>query len=184
MKLYFAYGANLNIENMRYRCPDAVPVQPLRLAGWRLAFSGVATIQPCAQSHVNGALWAISDRDEMALDVFEGWPTLYRKEIIRVDGMDVMVYVMNSDQPWPPSSGYLETIARGYRDWGLDLACLDRAVATTNKETIDYDMYRSTRTWTDSHVGPLESDVYLESGDDVRWLRDIWRTDRDTSTVE
>lgn len=161
MKLYFAYGANLNQDNMSYRCPDAVAVQPLRLNGWRLAFSGVATIQPDPAGTVHGALWAISDADELALDTFEGWPTLYRKEIIRVDGMDVMVYVMNSDRPWPPSSGYLETIAQGYRDWGLDLACLDRAVATTNKETIDHDMYRSTCTWTDSYVGPLESDVYL-----------------------
>ena len=26
MKLYLAYGSNLNKEQMAYRCPDAVPV--------------------------------------------------------------------------------------------------------------------------------------------------------------
>jgi gamma-glutamylcyclotransferase (GGCT)/AIG2-like uncharacterized protein YtfP len=184
MKLYFAYGANLNIDNMIYRCADAVEVEPFYLKGWRLAFSGVATIVPDPVSTVAGALWAISDEDERALDVFEGWPTLYRKETIQSDGIEFMVYVMNSTQPWEPSSGYLSTIAQGYRDWNLDLDHLSRAVLRTQEETDDLYRNTSSRTRLDRISGLVASDVYLEPSDDVRWLRDLWHTDRSPSTLE
>ena len=85
MKLYFAYGANLNQANMAWRCADAVAVQPFYLQDWRLAFSAVATVQPCKGDRVPGALWAISDQDEAALDRFEAWPSLYRKETTQQD---------------------------------------------------------------------------------------------------
>ena len=147
MKLYFAYGANLNQDNMAWRCPDAVTVQPFYLLDWRLAFSSVATIQPCQGDRVPGALWAISDQDEQALDVFEGWPSLYRKETIQQDDLAFMVYVMNSDQPAEPSGGYVATIAQGYQDWGLDLADLDHAVQTTITEQFaDVDLALSEQT--------------------------------------
>jgi len=148
MKLYFAYGSNLNQDNMSYRCPDAVAVQSLQLKGWRLAFSGVATIRPDPAGTVDGALWAISDTDEQALDTFEGWPTLYRKEILSCDGLEFMVYIMNCDQPWPPGSGYLETIARGYQDWGLGLDKLAAAVARNRQDIMDHNGHQSTDTWT------------------------------------
>jgi len=131
MKLYFAYGANLNHEGMRLRCPQAQPIRPLYLRNYRLAFSGVATIQPSLGDQVAGALWAITDECEQSLDIFEGYPTMYRKEIIEVDGQPVMFYRMNSEEPWPPSTGYLEIIAQGYRDFGLPLADLEQAVAAT-----------------------------------------------------
>jgi len=131
MKLYFAYGANLNQANMAWRCADAVAVQPFYLQDWRLAFSGVATVQPSRGDRVPGALWAISDLDEAALDCFEGWPSLYRKQTMRQDNLEFMLYVMNSDSPQEPSVGYAISIAQGYQDWGLNLADLDCAVQRT-----------------------------------------------------
>lgn len=184
MKLYFAYGANLNISNMRYRCPDAVAVESFDLAGWSLAFSGVATIRPDPVGVVSGALWAISDEDEQALDTFEGWPTLYRKEILTCDGLEFMVYVMNSDRAWLPSSGYFMSIAQGYRDWGLDFARLEAALAKTQQEIDHDDLYSRTYTGSGRFLGPLENGLYLESGHDLRWLRDDRDTYLDTSTVE
>lgn len=145
MKLYFAYGANLNISNMRYRCPDAVAVEPMYLHGWRLAFSGVATIQPDVDGCVPGGLWAISEQDEINLDCFEGWPYLYRKEILHYNGLEFMVYIMNSDLPSEPSSGYLMTIAQGYQDWSLDLEDLSLAVQRNTQEVINHDLQWSTR---------------------------------------
>lgn len=169
---------------MGYRCPDAVAVEPLYLEGWRLAFSGVATIKPDPNGVVAGALWAISEADERSLDTFEGYPSLYRKEILQVDGMEIMVYVMNSDWPSEPSANYLMTIAQGYQDWNLDLDYLARAVETTEQEIYNYDLQRSTPKRTGRHTGFLEDSVYLESSDDVRWLRDHWNTDRYPSTME
>jgi len=184
MKLYFAYGANLNIDSMGYRCPDAVAVEPFYLPGHRLAFSGVATIVPDPRGTVAGALWAISEADERSLDTFEGYPTLYRKEILQADGLEFMVYVMNSAWPSEPSTNYLMTIAQGYQDWDLDLEYLGQAVTTTQQEIYDYDLQRSTRTGTGRSFEFLEDDVYLEHGNDLRWLRDSWRPDRYPSTLE
>ena len=58
-KLYFAYGSNINLDQMAYRCPDAKVVGPVTLEGWELLFrgSGVATIGPKEGSTVHGLLW-------------------------------------------------------------------------------------------------------------------------------
>ena len=182
MKLYFAYGANLDITNMQWRCPDAVAIQPFHLEDYRLAFSGVATVLPEEHSRVPGALWAISEADERALDQFEGWPYLYRKETIQQDGLEFMVYVMNSTIPGEPDKSYLDTITAGYRDWGLALEDLDVAVQRTLWE-IEYDMHSSTTRGIglDSYLEELHGG---ESGHDLRWLRDHGLADRDTTPVQ
>ena len=49
-KLYFAYGSNINLEQMAYRCPAAEAVGPVILENYELLFlgntkgNGVATI--------------------------------------------------------------------------------------------------------------------------------------------
>ena len=134
MKLYFAYGANLNLEGMRFRCPGARPVGQLVLPDWRLAFSGVATIIPETGSRVHGALWEITQECEDNLDVFEGFPFLYTKIHLTHVGQEFMVYVMNDDPPSLPSRSYFDTIAQGYKDWNLPLDELHRARQLTLEE--------------------------------------------------
>lgn len=126
MKLYFAYGANLNLNDMAYRCPLAEPVQSLKLKNWQLAFNGVATVQPKEGAVVYGALWKITDNCEDSLDIFEGYPYLYNKVYLEQDGMEFMVYVMNDDNPAPPSRHYLNTITEGYKHWSLPTAELHK----------------------------------------------------------
>jgi gamma-glutamylcyclotransferase (GGCT)/AIG2-like uncharacterized protein YtfP len=128
MKLYFAYGANLNLNGMAVRCPYAKPIKPFYLRDWKLCFSSVATIRPSVGDTVPGALWQISKEDEHALDYFESYPTLYSKKTIKQDGLEFMVYIMNSDDTAPPGVGYVTTITQGYQDWNLDPTHLDRAV--------------------------------------------------------
>ena len=79
-KKYFAYGANTNNENMKYRCPLAINLGKLILPDYRLVFRGVADIEPYAGSSVQGVLWEITEDCEKSLDVYEGYPHLYRKE--------------------------------------------------------------------------------------------------------
>ena len=43
-KYYIAYGSNLSVEQMAYRCPDAKIAGQAVLAGWELLFRGCATI--------------------------------------------------------------------------------------------------------------------------------------------
>ena len=184
MKLYFAYGANLNIENMAQRCPGAVAIQPWHLDDYRLMFSGVATVVPAVGVRVPGALWAITEACEQSLDVFEGYPWLYRKQEIIMDGMPMMFYVMNSVAPSEPGKSYLDTIARGYEDFGLDLDDLWAAVTYTKE--MQNDMQWSTRTG--SPHGNTATDVadhvYLEPGHDLRWLRDVESSHRDPDPIQ
>lgn len=76
--LYFAYGSNLNLDQMARRCPDAEPVGRVRLDGYRLAFrrtgGGYLTILPDKGNHVDGLLWKVSAQDEQALNHYEGFP--------------------------------------------------------------------------------------------------------------
>ncbi len=105
-KLYIAYGSNLNLEQMAVRCPTAEVVGTTVLRNWRLVFNGVASIERHKGSAVPVLVWRIRPRDEDALDVYEGWPTLYRKESLNIslDGKQVraMVYIMNNGNRRPP----------------------------------------------------------------------------------
>ena len=132
---YYAYGANLNIEIMNYRCPRAKRIINLTLPNHKLVFKGVADIETSYGDNVEGVLWDISDEWERSLDIFEGFPHLYRKEYftIKADGaiardygnvIDVMVYKMNRDGYGQPSDMYLETIRNCYEANGLDFDCL------------------------------------------------------------
>lgn len=127
--LYFAYGSNMNLDQMGYRCPDAEVVGSVQLEDYRLAFcgrtsrSGVATILPEKGSYVNGVLWRITPVCEKNLDRYEGYPHLYGKEIVTVKDaggsiQSVTVYTMNSpykECPAVPSDFYLKGILEGCR---------------------------------------------------------------------
>ena len=43
--LYFAYGSNLNKQQMSIRCPKAKALGAAYIVGWRLVFRGVADIE-------------------------------------------------------------------------------------------------------------------------------------------
>lgn len=124
--LYFAYGSNMNLEQMAHRCPNAKVLGAVRVEGYRLAFrgggsSGVATILPCEGGFVDGVLWKITADCEKSLDTYEGFPRLYGKKSIAVQRlgmppMTAMVYTMNApyrDAPALPSKQYLNDILCG-----------------------------------------------------------------------
>lgn len=78
-KLYFAYGSNINLDQMAQRCPDAQVVGPVTLENYELLFrgnlrgAGVATIAPREGSTVHGLLWNITPECERSLDYYEGY---------------------------------------------------------------------------------------------------------------
>lgn len=146
--MYFAYGSNMNLEQMGFRCPDAEVVETVRLEGYRLAFcgndsnSGVATILPEEGSHVDGVLWQISEQDEKRLDYYEGWPRLYGKEPFQVKktngrSVEAMAYTMNApykDSPALPSQSYLLGILYGCLQNHIDNRSVLDAVQRTHQE--------------------------------------------------
>jgi gamma-glutamylcyclotransferase (GGCT)/AIG2-like uncharacterized protein YtfP len=171
MKLYFAYGANLNRESMSWRCPRARPLQAFYLPDWALEFRTHATIEPCVSAQVPGAIWAITEECERSLDKFEGYPSYYDKQYIQHDGETLMFYRMRSGRPSMPTSGYLATIGQGYQDWALDLEELWDAVHQT--EVIENDLYWNMPTHAGNTIDLMDHVPGLDPGHDLRHLRDM-----------
>ena len=132
-QLYFAYGANLSVDSMAWRCPRAQPVTSFYLRDWRLELHCHATIRPSPGDTVAGALWRITPDCEASLDRFEGYPVYYRKQTLEQDGIRFMVYEMNRPLSGSPGQGYVDLLVEGYQDWQLPLNALHQA---QNRESI------------------------------------------------
>lgn len=122
--IYFAYGSNLNLRQMKQRCPDARPIGVAKLPGHRLVFRGVADVIPNRQGgSVMGVIWEITPRCLKELDRYEGYPHLYGRRYCTVIGEDdgilreAIVYYMKKGDLAPPSRGYWKVIMEGYNDF-------------------------------------------------------------------
>jgi len=138
-RLYLAYGSNMNIKQMSRRCPTAVVVGHTMLENWKLVFNGVATVERSKGDSVPIVVWDIQPSDEKALDIYEGWPRMYRKEMrrIRLDGklVNAMIYIMNDVRGYhPPSEGYYQTILSGYESAGFDTKILELAAEQAGRK--------------------------------------------------
>ena len=137
-RLYIAYGSNLNLSQMAYRCPTAKVVGKSELKGYELLFRGgrrgaVATVEPKEDSSVPVLLWNIQEADEAALDRYEGYPRFYDKQMMEVElkgkSVSAMVYVMTPGHAFGiPSYYYANTILEGYKTAGFDPKILKQAI--------------------------------------------------------
>jgi gamma-glutamylcyclotransferase (GGCT)/AIG2-like uncharacterized protein YtfP len=138
--LYFAYGSNLDPEQMRSRCPESSVVGLAALRNYRLIFplpserwgGGVSSVQPAHGQVVWGALYELTDGDMASLDGWEGFRAagdqhnLYDREQVSVDlvraddgsfprRVRAWIYVARPSNPTPPSRRYLDALLRGAR---------------------------------------------------------------------
>ena len=122
--LYFAYGSNLNLFQMKRRCKDSVFLKKYELKGYKLNFRSkyrAADIEKSKNSLVPGALFEISKSDEKKLDVYEDYPILYKKLYFTYYNKTVMTYIMvNKTEFRYPTERYLNVVKRGYKDCKLD----------------------------------------------------------------
>lgn len=130
--LYFAYGSNLNKVQMKKRCPDSVPIIKVKLNGYKLVFNRVADIIESADDVVYGAVYKVSDKDIKNLDIYEGYPRLYRKINVKAEDdngkiYEAFAYVMNQKGTEKPSDMYYSIIKQGFKDWDLTLESLKEA---------------------------------------------------------
>lgn len=153
-KYYIAYGSNLNVNQMFYRCPTARIIGTAMLEGWELLFKGsktgsYLTIEEKEGSCVPVGIWEIRSGDEAALDRYEGFPTFYYKKELDVTFRGIttgklrrrkaMVYIMHENRPLGlPSNAYVRTCAEGYRFFGFDTAFLAEAI-DKSKEGSDHE---------------------------------------------
>jgi cation transport regulator ChaC len=153
-ELVFAYGSNMDAEQMKRRCPDSKDeLCPLvaKAEGWKLCFpryserrrGGVGSIIRAPGETVWGVVYRIvSHEDLVSLDRAEGiFTNAYHREWLTVKGgngqeLKTWTYfaVPQDDPPkdYPPSPDYLELYIRGAEQFDVDVAYIDklRKIAT------------------------------------------------------
>ena len=134
-RLYFAYGSNINLEQMACRCPDATVVGPVMLEGYELLF------RRKEGGTVHGLLWSIAPECERSLDNYEVYPRFYGKRMVSVRdnegrSLSAMAYIMDERfrEPMMPSESYYAVILEGYRQNGLPVIFLKEAWEHTAEE--------------------------------------------------
>lgn len=141
-KYYLAYGSNLNVAQMKYRCPDAKIVGTAVIKDYELLYKGsktgaYLTIEKRADSEVPVAVWEVSKADEKKLDIYEGCPTFYYKAKVKVpvkekngevNILDAFVYIMHEERKYGiPHGSYIQTCEEGYEFFGFDKDFLEKA---------------------------------------------------------
>ena len=133
MIFYFAYGSNLHHQQMKKRCPNCEFIKKIILHNYFLTFRskyGVADIQRKKGKKVFGGLYIISKAAEKRLDVYEEYPTLYKKMYFKYQKKKVMTYIMpKKTKLVHPTKRYINIIIQGYKDCKLNLKNLNLALS-------------------------------------------------------
>lgn len=138
--LYFAYGSNMNWNQMRERCTSSRFVGIAVLSDHELAFTresvnrgcGVANVVAEDGVQVWGVVYELADFDVGELDASEGFRpgrainSYYRREcLVFLDGEDQRPLTVSAyfgdPQPNPalPNAAYQNLILEGARHWHL-----------------------------------------------------------------
>ncbi len=141
---YFAYGANMSPELMRELCPAAECLGPVRLAGYRLAFTrrsvrsgtGVADVLPDPRGETWGVLYDLDQPDRRTLDAKEGLGWAYEQLAVTVvdssgEEHNAVTYTVRrkEQREIEPSAVYIDEMVRAARARGLPAAYLERLEA-------------------------------------------------------
>jgi gamma-glutamylcyclotransferase len=126
---YFAYGSNMNWEQMKQRCPSALFLGVGRLKDHRLAITRKSRRRLCGTADVieepGSVVWGIVYEIEAAeLLVLDGFEDGYRRESmnISVSGQEATAWVYIAEKelcPPPPSAHYKRLMLEGARHWRL-----------------------------------------------------------------
>ena len=125
MIYYFAYGSNMNQEQMKKRCEDSKLIGNAVLLEYELAFTiyspkrkcGCADIVKHENKKVFGLLYEISEQDLKALDIYEVHPKYYKRFTVTVKDQEGREYqaetyeVVNKEKEFQkPSQEYLQLL--------------------------------------------------------------------------
>ena len=132
MQYYFAYGRNLHHAQMKRRCPNCRYIKKHILNGYQLTFRskyGACDIEKKTGKKVYGAIDVNSKCAEKRLDVYEEYPTLYKKIYFNHKGNRVMTYTMvRKTKLVPPTERYLNIVKQGYKDCKINIKSLQVAL--------------------------------------------------------
>ena len=150
-RYYIAYGSNLNIPQMRMRCPGARIIGTSVIEDYQLLFKGSKTgsyliIEPMEGAEVPVVIWEVTETDEKALDRYEGYPNFYYKKEMTLDikgirtgkvrRRDAFAYLIHEERELGiPSWYYVNTCLDGYRAFGFDEKYLFDAIRISRRDT-------------------------------------------------
>lgn len=142
-RYYIAYGSNLNVKQMKMRCPGATILGTTKLKNYELLFKGsktgsYLTIEKKEGSTVPVVIWEVTESDEKSLDRYEGYPIFYYKKEMKLQykgirtgkkrTVNAFVYIMHEENPvGVPSIYYMKTCIDGYDTFYFDKIILINA---------------------------------------------------------
>lgn len=134
--IYFAYGSNLNKREMKSRCPNSRYIGTVMLKDWQLMFRLYLTIESEEGMEVPIGVWDVPQEEMKALDEYEGYPELYRKEKMTIGDYEGIIYIMNEYSiPYAfPTKEYFNRCCLGYINFGFDTSYLTEALSRTFTE--------------------------------------------------
>ena len=116
-RFYFAYGSNMDEQQMSTRCPGAVVEGTAKLRDHRFMINvkGFATVVREQSGEVFGVLWSLTPADEASLDAYEGIATgLYWKTTIDVEvkteSVRALIYVAGNSRFGSPRKDYINKL--------------------------------------------------------------------------
>lgn len=135
-RYYIAYGSNLNVKQMKMRCPGATILGTTKLKNYELLFKGsktgsYLTIEKKEGSTIPVVIWEVTESDEKSLDRYEGYPIFYYKKEMKLQykgirtgkgrTVNAFVYIMHEENPvGVPSIYYMKTCIDGYDTFYFD----------------------------------------------------------------
>ena len=128
----------MNLEQMKYRCPNAKMKGTGVLENWRVMFKGsltgsYATIEEEEGQNVPVVYFTITKTDEENLDYYEGYPIFYYKREVQIKTnkgyIEGMVYIMDESRQYGlPTDRYYKILSEAYKKFGFDENILSEAV--------------------------------------------------------
>ncbi len=129
-KTIFAYGSNMNSDQIKKRCPSFTFICPVYLLHWELVFNkysfsrncGAANIRPKIDHITWGIIFHASGQDTTRLDDFERG---YTRSLIEVQNESHLIikcetYMAPADAKIHlPSQEYLNNIIKGAQEFNL-----------------------------------------------------------------
>ncbi len=122
---YFAYGSNMDEVQMKERCPWARKIGVGYIPGYELFSShysgkwkgGVFSIKENTTTDVFGIIYDVTPDCIEMLDIYEGYPHVYRKEKLKITqvkpnkeekNINCVVYISNHTNDIEVSEDYLD----------------------------------------------------------------------------
>ena len=113
---YLAYGSNLNLKMMRDRLGKVNIIGTYILKDYKLVCDKYLSVTKSKGDFVPCGVFEIDEKDELLLDDYEDYPSLYRKEYIE----NQLIYIKNEINELKPTKQYIDDCIKGYEDFNFD----------------------------------------------------------------